>query len=85
MPATESMVNLESGSQGPGRVKNSGGVCTKKRLAILAIFGIVVFAVVVGLAVGLSNSAKGDNSEAPLKDRVERAKGVLEKYPLVDG
>ena len=81
MPATESMVNLESGSQGPGRVKNSGGVCTKKRLAILAIFGIVVFGVVVGVAVGLSNNAKRDND----KDRVEGSKEILDKYPLVDG
>ena len=81
MPATESMVNLESGSQGRGRVKNSGGVCTKKRLAILAIFGIVVFGVVVGVAVGLSNNAKRDND----KDRVEGSKEILDKYPLVDG
>lgn len=58
-------------------------MCTKKRLAILAIVCIVVFAVVVGVAVGMNNNAK--ISEAPLQERVKRAQEILDQYPLVDG
>ena len=86
--ADDSMVGLESGSQfsetHPFRKRSGAGVCTKKRLAILAIVvGIVVFAVVVGVAVGISNNAK--ISEAPLRERVKRAQEILDQYPLVDG
>lgn len=85
--ADDSTVGLESGSQlsetHPFKKRSGAGVCTKKHLAILAIVCIVVFAVVVGVAVGMSNNAK--ISEAPLRERVKRAQEILDQYPLVDG
>lgn len=74
-----------------------GGICTVKRLAILAVICLVIFAVAVGVAVGVSNSSGSKSNDdmgkkpwasmrnASLADRVRVAKEILDMYPLVDG
>lgn len=85
--AGDSTVHLESGSN----PKKESGICTKKRLAILAIIAIIIFAVVVGVAVGLSNDSDAEptttTTTAPTlsADPLLRAKQILSMYPLIDG
>lgn len=83
------LVSEEAGSHN-GLVKNNGvtGACSRKRLfLILGVACLGVFALVVGLAVGFStrDGAGEDLSRLPHHERVKRAIGILEKYPLVDG
>lgn len=56
----------------------------KKRLAVIGIICLVLAAVIIGLAVGLSDSGD-DIANAPLSVRIKRAEEILDKYPLVDG
>lgn len=74
------MESMESGSQSSDVFRVSKGLCTPKRLAIVAVISIFIFAVVVGVAVGLS--VRSSDSES---SRYTRAMEVLGKYPLVDG
>ncbi|KAK7467734.1 hypothetical protein BaRGS_00037042, partial [Batillaria attramentaria] len=55
-------------------------LCSKKRLVVAAVIGIVLVCVVVGLAVGLSQTSEDSHSS-----RVKRANDILAKYPLIDG
>ncbi|KAL8613349.1 hypothetical protein ACOMHN_052588 [Nucella lapillus] len=72
----------ESGSQSSDLFRvSSRGCCTPKRLVVLAVCSIVIFTVVVGVAVGLSNQGSG-SSEA---DSIKRVGDALSNYPLVDG
>lgn len=74
------------GSSSSSLEKSTSGrraVVTKKRFLIVAVVGVVVLALVIGLAAGLST--RGDMRTASLPERVVRAEDVLGRYPLVDG
>ncbi|XP_076461326.1 dipeptidase 1-like [Babylonia areolata] len=82
MSSTE---RIELGSNASDSFRTPKRCCTAKRLGIVAVIGIVIFAVVVGVAVYLSNRSDFDISKASLEHRVKRAEEILDKYPLVDG
>ncbi|KAK6166560.1 hypothetical protein SNE40_023217 [Patella caerulea] len=58
---------------------NTGG-CNKNRLLIGGVIGFVVFAIVIGLAVGIPLSKRSTDEE-----NLARAKRILNEVPLIDG
>ncbi|KAK6166558.1 hypothetical protein SNE40_023215 [Patella caerulea] len=54
--------------------------CNKNRLLIGGVIGFVVFAIVIGLAVGIPLSKRSTDEE-----NLARAKRILNEVPLIDG